>query len=116
MTQKQALEVLCKNRGDCIVVTTMSAVGIWPGLSDTPLDFAYLPSTMGQGPGLGLGLALAQPHACTGDTLDFIHPRNPKVNDLLYFSLRDLFTTTNNQLIILHCNNLISFLTGYLSC
>ena len=31
------------------------------GLLDTPLDFAYIPSAMGQGPGLGLGLALAQP-------------------------------------------------------
>jgi thiamine pyrophosphate-dependent acetolactate synthase large subunit-like protein len=39
----------------------MSAVGIWPSLSDTPFDFAYLPSSMSQGPGLGLGLALAQP-------------------------------------------------------
>lgn len=56
-----ALEVLAANRGDHIVVTTMSAVGIWPQLSDTPLDFAYLPSSMSQGPALGLGLALAQP-------------------------------------------------------
>ena len=39
----------------------MTSVGIWPGLSDTPLDFAYMPSAMGQAPGLGLGLALAQP-------------------------------------------------------
>ena len=39
----------------------MSAAGIWPSLSDTPFDFADLPSSMGQGPGLGLGLALAQP-------------------------------------------------------
>ena len=61
MTQRQALEVLQIHRADKVVITTMSAVGIWPGLSDTPLDFAYIPSTMGQGPGLGLGLALAQP-------------------------------------------------------
>src|SRR5262245_44350396 len=39
----------------------MSSVGIWPKLSDTPLDFAYIPSAMGQAPALGLGLALAQP-------------------------------------------------------
>jgi thiamine pyrophosphate-dependent acetolactate synthase large subunit-like protein len=39
----------------------MTAAGVWPGLSDTPLDFAYLPSAMGQAPALGLGLALAQP-------------------------------------------------------
>src|SRR5436853_3649507 len=39
----------------------MASVGIWPQLSDTPLDFAYMPSAMGQGPSLGLGLALAHP-------------------------------------------------------
>lgn len=61
MTQKQALEVLAVHRGDKVVITTMSAVGIWPEISDTPLDFAYIPSSMGQGPALGLGLALAQP-------------------------------------------------------
>jgi sulfopyruvate decarboxylase subunit beta len=59
MSQRQALEVTARHRGDRIVITTMTSVGIWPELSDTPLDFAYLPSSMGQGPGLGLGLALA---------------------------------------------------------
>jgi thiamine pyrophosphate-dependent acetolactate synthase large subunit-like protein len=39
----------------------MAAVGTWPRRSDTPLDFAYMPSSMGQGPALGLGLALAHP-------------------------------------------------------
>jgi sulfopyruvate decarboxylase subunit beta len=62
MTQRQALEVLAAVRGDKIVVTTMGSSGIWPSLSDTPLDFAYIPSSMGQGIALGLGLALAQPH------------------------------------------------------
>ena len=61
MTHCQALEVLATHRGDRIVVTTMGSGGIWPGISDTPLDFNYLPSSMGQGPPLGLGLALAQP-------------------------------------------------------
>jgi sulfopyruvate decarboxylase subunit beta len=61
MTAREALEVLAAHRGSRVVVTTMSAAGIWPGLSDTPLDFAYLPSSMGQGPALGLGLALARP-------------------------------------------------------
>jgi thiamine pyrophosphate-dependent acetolactate synthase large subunit-like protein len=61
MTHREALEVLAAHRGRRIVVTTMTAVGIWPQLSDTPLDFAYLPSAMGHGPDLGLGLALAQP-------------------------------------------------------
>src|ERR1700674_4641679 len=60
-SQREALEVLAAHRGDHLVLTTMSSVGIWPSLSDTPLDFAYLPSAMGQGPVLGLGLALAQP-------------------------------------------------------
>jgi sulfopyruvate decarboxylase subunit beta len=61
MTAREALEVLAAHRGNRVVVTTMSAAGIWPGLSDTPLDFAYLPSSMGQGPSLALGLALAKP-------------------------------------------------------
>jgi thiamine pyrophosphate-dependent acetolactate synthase large subunit-like protein len=61
MTQREALEVLAAHRGDKVVITTMSAGGLWPKVSDSPLDFAYLPSAMGHGPGLGLGLALAQP-------------------------------------------------------
>jgi thiamine pyrophosphate-dependent acetolactate synthase large subunit-like protein len=61
MSQRDALEILALHRGDRIVITTMSAVGIWPELSDTPMDFNYIPSAMGQGPPLGLGLALAQP-------------------------------------------------------
>src|SRR5580704_2413611 len=61
MTQREALEVLAAHRGGHVVVTTMSAVAVWPALSDTPLDFDYLPSAMGQAPALGLGLALAQP-------------------------------------------------------
>ena len=60
MSQRQALEVLARHRCDKVVVTTMTAVGIWPELSDQPLDFAYMPSAMGHAPGLGLGLALAQ--------------------------------------------------------
>jgi sulfopyruvate decarboxylase subunit beta len=61
MTQREALQVLAQHRGQRIVVSTMSAAGIWPQFSDSPLDFAYLPSSMGQAPALGLGLALAQP-------------------------------------------------------
>jgi thiamine pyrophosphate-dependent acetolactate synthase large subunit-like protein len=61
MTPRQALEVLARHRANRIVVTTMTSVGIWPTLSDSPLDFAYIPSAMGQGASLGLGLALAQP-------------------------------------------------------
>ncbi len=61
MTQLQALEVVVPHRGERIVVTTMSSAGLWPRLSDSPLDFAYIPSAMGHAPGLGLGLAVAQP-------------------------------------------------------
>jgi thiamine pyrophosphate-dependent acetolactate synthase large subunit-like protein len=60
MELQQALKVLAANRGDNVVVTTMAAIGEWFQLSNTPLDFAYMPSSMGQGPGLGLGIALAQ--------------------------------------------------------
>jgi thiamine pyrophosphate-dependent acetolactate synthase large subunit-like protein len=60
MSQRQALEVLARHRAEHVVITTMSSIAIWPELSDSPLDFAYIPSAMGQGPGLGLGLALAQ--------------------------------------------------------
>lgn len=61
MTHRQALEVLARHRGQRTVLTTMTSCGIWPALSDTGLDFAYIPSAMGHGPALGLGLALAQP-------------------------------------------------------
>ncbi len=61
MTQQEALAVLARQRGNKVVVTTMTAVGVWPALSDTPRDFAYMPSAMGHGPSLALGLALAQP-------------------------------------------------------
>src|SRR5262245_40263708 len=61
MSHREALEVVAAHRGDRIVVTTMTSVGAWPELSDSPLDFHYIPSSMGQGPALGLGLALAQP-------------------------------------------------------
>ncbi len=60
MTQRQALEVVAEHRGDRVVITTMSSAGIWPTISDSPLDFAYIPSSMGQAPALGLGLALGQ--------------------------------------------------------
>jgi thiamine pyrophosphate-dependent acetolactate synthase large subunit-like protein len=61
MSHREALTVLARHRGQNIVVTTMTSAGVWPTLSDTPLDFAYIPSAMGHGPALGLGLALAQP-------------------------------------------------------
>jgi sulfopyruvate decarboxylase subunit beta len=60
MSQQQALEVIAAKRGTRVVMPTMGAIAQWPALSDSPLDFAYMPSSMGQGPALGLGLALAQ--------------------------------------------------------
>lgn len=60
MTHREALEVLAANRREQVVVTTMGSVAIWPELSDSPLDFHYLPSSMGQGVPLGLGLCLSQ--------------------------------------------------------
>jgi sulfopyruvate decarboxylase subunit beta len=61
MTHREALEVLAANRRNAIVITTMGSVAIWPKLSDSPRDFHYLPSSMGQGVPLGLGLCLAKP-------------------------------------------------------
>lgn len=61
MTHQQALEVLAKHRGTAVVLTTMGSVGVWPAISDTPLDFNYIPSAMGMGPPIGLGIALAHP-------------------------------------------------------
>jgi sulfopyruvate decarboxylase subunit beta len=60
MTHREALEVLAANRGDRIVITTHGSIDLWKSLSDTPLDFSYVPTSMGQAPLLGLGLALAQ--------------------------------------------------------
>jgi thiamine pyrophosphate-dependent acetolactate synthase large subunit-like protein len=39
----------------------MSAAGAWRNYSKGPLDFFYLPSSMGQAPALALGVALARP-------------------------------------------------------
>jgi thiamine pyrophosphate-dependent acetolactate synthase large subunit-like protein len=72
MTLSDVLRVVIKQRSERdIVVTTMSAAREWPKLAKHPLDFHYIPSTMGGGMALGLGLALAQPRrevlVLTGD-------------------------------------------------
>jgi thiamine pyrophosphate-dependent acetolactate synthase large subunit-like protein len=78
MTHQEALAILAQHRGDRIVITTMTSVGVWPGVSDTPLDFAYMPSAMGHGPALGLGLALAHPErgviVLNGDGCTLMNP------------------------------------------
>jgi thiamine pyrophosphate-dependent acetolactate synthase large subunit-like protein len=60
MTHREALEILAAQRGQHIVITTHGSVDLWVSLSDTALDFSYVPTSMGQAPALGLGLALAQ--------------------------------------------------------
>jgi sulfopyruvate decarboxylase subunit beta len=60
MTHREALEVLAACREERIVITTHGSIDLWRSLSDTALDFSYVPVSMGQAPLLGLGLALAQ--------------------------------------------------------
>src|SRR5581483_8413664 len=71
MTQRQALEVVARQRRDQVVVTTMSSIAIWPEFSSSAVDLHYIPSAKGQAPTLGLGMALAQPElgviVCNGD-------------------------------------------------
>lgn len=66
-----ALETLRDARGDRVVITSMSSAREWPRFAQHPLDFHYIPSTMGGAIPLALGLALAQPHreiiVLTGD-------------------------------------------------
>jgi thiamine pyrophosphate-dependent acetolactate synthase large subunit-like protein len=54
-----SLEVLRDVRADRVVVTSMGSAREWPRLSQHPLDFHYVPSTMGGAIPLALGLALA---------------------------------------------------------
>src|SRR5215471_506718 len=61
LTHREALEVLAAKRQTHAVITTMGSVAIWPQLSDSPFDFHFLPSSMGQAVPLGLGLCLAKP-------------------------------------------------------
>ena len=49
MTHREALEVLAAHRGSHLVITTHGSIDLWKSLSDTPLDFAYVPISMGQG-------------------------------------------------------------------
>ena len=62
MPCEQALAVLATVRSDRqLVVSNQMSARLWPKLSQHPLDFNYLSSTMGGAVPLGLGLALAQP-------------------------------------------------------
>ncbi len=62
MTTLEALQVLAQQRDDRqLVVTNQQAARVWPRISDHPLDFNYVPSTMGGAIPLALGFALACP-------------------------------------------------------
>ena len=67
----EALQTLHEARTDEVVVTTMGSGREWPKISSHPLDFVYVPSSMGQATSVGLGIALAQPDrkvvVCNGD-------------------------------------------------
>jgi sulfopyruvate decarboxylase subunit beta len=58
----EALRVLAEVRTDRqVVISNQMSARLWPALSQHPLDFNYLSSTMGGAIPLGLGLALARP-------------------------------------------------------
>ena len=65
------LNVLHRARSSEVVVTMMSVAREWTALGSHPLDFVYVPSSMGQASSIGLGIALARPDkrviACNGD-------------------------------------------------
>jgi len=73
MPLREALEILRATRraGD-VVITSMGSAREWMAMAPLdPLDFVFVPSSMGEAPPLGLGIALAQPKrrviACNGD-------------------------------------------------
>ena len=63
MPLAEALSALRAARGETdVIVTSMGSAREWMALGDLhPLDFVFVPSSMGQAPSLGLGLALARP-------------------------------------------------------
>jgi len=71
MSLREALQVLHAVRSEEVVVTTMATSREWMAIGSHPLDFIFVPSSMGQATSLGLGLALAQPDreviVCNGD-------------------------------------------------
>ena len=73
MDLRGAMDVLRAHRarGD-VVVTSMGSAREWIAMGPLdPLDFIFVPSSMGQAPSLALGMALSQPSrrvfACNGD-------------------------------------------------
>jgi thiamine pyrophosphate-dependent acetolactate synthase large subunit-like protein len=78
MQLRGAMEVLraARAKGD-VMITSMGSAREWIAMCHAsnepldPLDFIFVPSSMGQAPSLALGIALAQPgrrvFACNGD-------------------------------------------------
>jgi len=60
MPLTSALEALRSVRTDEVVVTVMGAARDWVAGEPHPLDWVYVPSSMGQGTSVGLGIALAR--------------------------------------------------------
>lgn len=73
MQQRAALDILHTLRAKTdVVITSMGSARDWMAMGPLdPLDFIFVPSSMGQAPSLALGVALAQPNrrvlACNGD-------------------------------------------------
>jgi len=62
MPLKEALIALRSvRRDDDVVISAMGVAREWMQLSDHPLDWVFVPSSMGQATAFGLGLAMAQP-------------------------------------------------------
>jgi thiamine pyrophosphate-dependent acetolactate synthase large subunit-like protein len=62
MPLKDALIALRDGRGDGdVVISSMGVAREWMTLGEHPLDWVFVPSSMGQATAFGLGLALAQP-------------------------------------------------------
>ena len=107
MTLAAALDVLREaRRGDDVVVTSMGAAREWLTGPHHPLDFPYVPSSMGQGTALALGMALAQPSrrviVCNGD-------------GSMLMNLGSLVTITAEappNLVVIVCNNGVYEVTG----
>ncbi|MBN2242540.1 MAG: thiamine pyrophosphate-binding protein [Acidobacteria bacterium] len=102
------LRKLFSLRRDEIVVTTMSVAAPWARLSDGPLDFAMVESSMGQAPAFGLGLALARPERrvivlngdgstlmCLGTLVTMA--QNPADNLILVIVENGTYEVTGNQ-------------------
>ncbi|MEO1997574.1 MAG: thiamine pyrophosphate-dependent enzyme, partial [Planctomycetaceae bacterium] len=103
-----AITTLHAQRTDQVVVTTMGSAREWMRLDPHPLDFHFVPSSMGQAPAVGLGIALSQPArriiVCNGDgcllmnlgTLVTIAAQAPANLTLLTFD-NGMFEVTGGQ-------------------